>query len=318
MADDVTLPGTGAVVATDDVSGVHYQRVKLDIGGDGAASAVTTSNPLPVTANAGTNLNTSALALETGGNLAAAVTALQIVDDWDESDRAKVNLIAGQAGITAGAGAVAANTPRVTHASDDPVVTALQIIDNMIAGNEAQVDVVTLPALPAGDNNIGNVDIVTVPADPFGANVDAAATAGSAGSIQSKLRLMTSQLDAIKTAVETLDNAIAGSEMQVDVATLPNVTIGAAIPAGTNNIGTVEARPSSKAPYTAEVTRVDYDGSNNPIYIGKAAPGTATSAASWAVQKITYSGSNPTTVQWADGNTTYDNVWDNRASLSYS
>lgn len=86
-----------------------------------------------VTANAGANLNTSALALETGGNLAGAATSLAILDDWDETDRAKVNVIVGQAGITAGAGAVAANTPRVTHASDDPVTTALQLIDDPVA-----------------------------------------------------------------------------------------------------------------------------------------------------------------------------------------
>ncbi len=44
-----------------------------------------------VTANAGTNLNTSALALETGGNLAAAATSLAIIDDWDDgADRAKI------------------------------------------------------------------------------------------------------------------------------------------------------------------------------------------------------------------------------------
>jgi hypothetical protein len=55
----------------------------------------------------------------------ASATSLAIIDDWDESDRAKVNIIVGQAGITAGAGAVAANTPRVTHASDDPVVARL-------------------------------------------------------------------------------------------------------------------------------------------------------------------------------------------------
>lgn len=58
-----------------------------------------------------------------------AVTALQIMDDWDESDRAKVNLIASQAGITGGAGAVAANTPRMTLASDDPAVAKLGTID---------------------------------------------------------------------------------------------------------------------------------------------------------------------------------------------
>lgn len=43
MADNVTLPATGTgtatpVIASDDVAGVQYQRVKVDHGGDGAAS----------------------------------------------------------------------------------------------------------------------------------------------------------------------------------------------------------------------------------------------------------------------------------------
>lgn len=57
-------------------------------------------------------------------------TSLAILDDWDESDRAKVNLIASQAGITGGAGAVAANTPRITLASDDPAVVSLGVLDD--------------------------------------------------------------------------------------------------------------------------------------------------------------------------------------------
>jgi len=66
--------------------------------------------------------------------------------------------------VTAGAGAVAAGTPRITHASDDPTVTALQIIDNIVSGSEAQVDVVA--ALPAGTNAIGkllqpDIDVTT-------------------------------------------------------------------------------------------------------------------------------------------------------------
>lgn len=48
-----------------------------------------------VTANAGTNLNTSALALETGGNLAACATSLAILDDWDDSDKCKISDGAG-------------------------------------------------------------------------------------------------------------------------------------------------------------------------------------------------------------------------------
>lgn len=48
MADNITLnPGTGgAIVATDDVGGVQYQVVKLALGGDGAASLVSTALPV--------------------------------------------------------------------------------------------------------------------------------------------------------------------------------------------------------------------------------------------------------------------------------
>lgn len=62
---------------------------------------------------------------------------------------------------------------------------------------------------------------------------------------------------------------------------------------------------------------MEYSG-ENPIYIGKAQPGTAKSAALWQIQKLTYDGNNVTDVQWADGDTDYDNVWNNRDSLSYS
>lgn len=78
--------------------------------------------------------------------------------------------------INLGTGAVGTGTLRATLASDDPAVTALQILDNIVSGNEAQVDIVAaLPAgtnnigdvdvasIAAGDNNIGNVDIVTMP-----------------------------------------------------------------------------------------------------------------------------------------------------------
>jgi len=62
--------------------------------------------------------------------LTDAVTALQVIDDWDDTNRCKVNLIVGEAGITAGAGAVAASTPRVTLASDDPAVASLGTLED--------------------------------------------------------------------------------------------------------------------------------------------------------------------------------------------
>jgi hypothetical protein len=38
MADNVTLPGTGEVIAADDVGSAKYQRVKLALGADGSAA----------------------------------------------------------------------------------------------------------------------------------------------------------------------------------------------------------------------------------------------------------------------------------------
>lgn len=48
MADNVTLPGTGETVRTDDIGGVQYQIVKLAVGADGVADLVSDSYPVPV------------------------------------------------------------------------------------------------------------------------------------------------------------------------------------------------------------------------------------------------------------------------------
>jgi len=106
--------------------------------------SLATDIPLPtgtnsigqVTANAGTNLNTSALALESGGNLAAAVTALQIIDDWDESDRAKVNPISGQVGVAGGSGVVGATTQRVVLATDVGLPAGTNALGTVRTGKE--------------------------------------------------------------------------------------------------------------------------------------------------------------------------------------
>ncbi|UST52975.1 hypothetical protein NF681_11530 [Comamonadaceae bacterium OTU4NAUVB1] len=49
MSDNVSItPGTGAAVATDDVGGIHFQKMKLDVGGDGESKPLGQANPLPV------------------------------------------------------------------------------------------------------------------------------------------------------------------------------------------------------------------------------------------------------------------------------
>jgi hypothetical protein len=51
MADNVTLPGTGTVVASDDIASVQYQRVKVVWGSDGAVNDTSSDpgKPLPAT-----------------------------------------------------------------------------------------------------------------------------------------------------------------------------------------------------------------------------------------------------------------------------
>lgn len=62
--------------------------------------------------------------------------------------------------------------------------------------------------------------------------------------------------------------------------------------------------------------RWDDTTTTNVMYVGRALVGTTSSAATWAIKKIdTTSGG---IITWADGNASYDNVWDNRASLTYS
>jgi hypothetical protein len=134
-----------------------------------------------------------------------------------------------------------------------------------VAGTEMQVDVVG--ALPAGNNNIGDVDVASVvpgtAATSLGKAEDGAHTTGDTGvailgvrrdtaasgadtdgdyatlNLDSTGRLWTrdplaiTELTSIKTAVETLDNTVAGTELQVDVV--------AALPAGTNAIGKLAA-----------------------------------------------------------------------------
>lgn len=125
----------------------------------------------------------------------------------------------------------------------------------LVAGS-ANIGDVDVASIAAGDNNIGNVDIVSVPAplSSTGAGTEAAALRvtvatdstgvlsvddnGGAltvdGTVTANLSATDNAvLDAIQAAVETLDNAISGSEMQVDV-------VGA-LPAGANAIGKLAA-----------------------------------------------------------------------------
>lgn len=72
---------------------------------------------------------------------------------------------------------------------------------------------------------------------------------------------------------------------------------------------------SMSATYT---TRLDTASTSGVTYVGKAAIGTASSSPSWQIMKMDETGTPVTLITtWADGNDLFDNIWDNRTSLTY-
>ena len=56
--------------------------------------------------------------------------------------------------------------------------------------------------------------------------------------------------------------------------------------------------------------------SSSIIYLGEAATGSSPSAASWLIKKITISGSN-ISILCANGSASYNQIWDDRSTLTY-
>ena len=59
------------------------------------------------------------------------------------------------------------------------------------------------------------------------------------------------------------------------------------------------------------------EGNPNVIYKGFASPSAKQDEAVWAIQKITHV-NDVCSYQWADGNKNFDNIWNNRAELTYA
>ena len=81
----------------------------------------------------------------------------------------------------------------------------------------------------------------------------------------------------------------------------------------------IYANPYSNAILTdsnSYLTKIDEPDSST-TYIGNAAISSSTASGVWQIKKISVSGT-VTTISWAGGTDAFSNIWDNRASLSYS
>jgi hypothetical protein len=82
------------------------------------------------------------------------------------------------------------------------------------------------------------------------------------------------------------------------------------------HVGGVEGGPAYKVTNFPAYSLLVDEASASTTYLGEAVVGTATSAASWRVRKIVVSGT-VTSIQWASS-AAWTQIWDNRASLTYS
>ena len=70
-------------------------------------------------------------------------------------------------------------------------------------------------------------------------------------------------------------------------------------------------------PQSDQALRLDDTG--DLTYVGKAIPGSIESAAVWQIFRMDETaGGGDLDIEWADGESAFDKVWDDRMTLSYS
>jgi len=84
--------------------------------------------------------------------------------------------------------------------------------------------------------------------------------------------------------------------------------------AGAEDSGSVHYNRFVEKQYAMRVDEV----SSSLSYVGVAEPGSATASAVWRIYKIASTAGVSPIITWADGNVNLDNIWDNRAALTYS
>lgn len=259
MADNVDITaGSGTGIATDQVTGTleHVQLVKLAIATDGSRTLIPadgtdgilvnlgTNNDVTVTsgsitatqgtaanlnatvvgtvtANAGTNLNTSALALEAGGNLAGVRTAVELIDDGVATVASPIT--------TKGMAAVGTDG------------TNARILKTDTSG-ELQVDVLTMPTTTVTATNLStNL-----------AQVAGSATATGNGTAAGSLRVSVASDSTGQIALATGSNTIGAltANQSVNVAQMN----GAATTMGNGISGTGVQRVTIASDSTGQVT----------------------------------------------------------------
>lgn len=265
MADNVQLEAVGtpgAVAATDDIGSVHYQRVKVNFGVDGAATDVSASNPLPV--DVGTGATGAAKAEDAAAASAdVGVASLTVRQDSiasttsadgdyqhaksDSVGRIYVNAAGVAVPVTDNAGSLTVDapvgTPVFVRLSDGAApIAALPITDNggslTVDGTVAVSGSVTVTdgggSLTVDGTVTANLGTVGTTATDLAKAEDSAAASGDVG-----ITFLTRRQDTI-TGDTSADGDYQHAKSNSVGRLYTSATIDAALPAGNNNIGDVD------------------------------------------------------------------------------
>ena len=225
MADNTVLnTGTGGdTIATDDISGVKHQRVKIQYGVDGSATDVSETNPLPIDDAGGSITVDGTVTANLGATDNAVLDQIEVNTSYGdntgggtETGALRVTLANNSTGLVS----VDDNGGSLTVDNAD-----ITTIAGAVSGSEMQVDVVA--SLPAGTNNIGDVDVATQPARA--ATTDTITAKIATDAIQNGTTAVTPQYAAIDAASNG-DNtlvAAAGASNKIRVLAYTLIASGA-------------------------------------------------------------------------------------------
>lgn len=224
MADNITAPAAGIVLATDDISSVHHPLTKIEFGANGSATPVSADDPLPVVAALPTGASTAAAQATAITALADILAALGATITVDGTVALDAGTLAALETIELGATTLAALenitatvTGVATAANQSTIIGYVDGIEASLASILAKI--IVAPATEAKqDTLIGHVDGIEAATATIGTRAYSAGQQVAIGA--------TSAASTGLTATEVLLHA--SSRCFVRVATA--ATAGAGIP----------------------------------------------------------------------------------------
>jgi hypothetical protein len=166
------------------------------------------------------------------------------------------------------------------------IQTAVELLDNAVSGsgfNISQINGVT-PLMGAGNTGTGSHRTTEATDSQLSAGVgatgDAAVTAGSTGSITGKLRQISSDIDAIKTALQLIDDDQTGASVnhRVSVGTTEDETEIKATAGRLLGIHITNTNAAVRYFRCANLTAANTTPGTSTVFYGIAVPGATTGA----------------------------------------